>query len=106
MKEHQDASRRLLRVENLKKQFGNLSVLEGVSFSTEAGEILGIAGPNGAGKTTLFNLISGLLPSTSGEIYFEDRRITHLKPYQICPLGITRTFQIPLSFRRSPFLRT
>jgi branched-chain amino acid transport system ATP-binding protein len=98
VKSDADASTPFLRVEDLKKQFGNLSVLEGISFSVQSGEILGIAGPNGAGKTTLFNLISGLLSPTSGEVYFEDHRITYLKPYQICPLGITRTFQIPVVF--------
>jgi branched-chain amino acid transport system ATP-binding protein len=98
MELNSNATATLLRVENLKKQFGNLSVLEGISFSVQSDEILGIAGPNGAGKTTLFNLISGLLSPTSGEIYFDDHRITHLKPYQICPLGITRTFQIPVVF--------
>jgi branched-chain amino acid transport system ATP-binding protein len=88
----------LLRVDKIKKSFGNLSVLDGVSFTLEEAQVLGIAGPNGAGKTTLFNLISGLLPPTEGEIYFEHHRITRLKPYHICTLGITRTYQTPVVF--------
>ena len=93
-----DAGFPLLKVENIKKHFGNLSVLDGISFTVRETQILGIAGPNGAGKTTLFNLISGLLPLSGGDIYFKEQKISNLKPYQICVLGITRTFQIPVVF--------
>lgn len=85
----------LLRVEEIRKHFGNLVVLDGVTFSVNEGEILGIAGPNGAGKTTLFNVISGFQRLTSGTIFFGDRNISNLKPHQVCALGIARTFQIP-----------
>lgn len=93
-----DAGPPLLRVDNIIKHFGSLSVLDGISFTVEERQILGIAGPNGAGKTTLFNLISGLLPLSGGDIYFREQKISNLKPYQICILGITRTFQIPVVF--------
>ncbi len=64
-----------------------------VDFDINEGEIVGLIGPNGAGKTTLFNLISGSLRTTAGEIRYEGKRISNLKPYQICRLGIARTFQ-------------
>jgi branched-chain amino acid transport system ATP-binding protein len=88
----------ILRASNIKKYFGNLKVLDGVDFSVSEREILGIAGPNGAGKTTLFNLISGLLPLTAGDIFFREERITNLKPHRVCSLGISRTFQMPVIF--------
>lgn len=65
-----------------------------VDFDINQGEIVGLIGPNGAGKTTLFNLISGALPATAGEIRYKDRKITSLKPNQICKRGIARTFQL------------
>lgn len=73
-------------------------MLTGVSFSVNEGEVLGIAGPNGAGKTTLFNLISGALPLTTGDIFFRGAKITNLKPHRVCSLGISRTFQTPVVF--------
>jgi branched-chain amino acid transport system ATP-binding protein len=70
-----------------------------VSFTAEGGEILGIIGPNGAGKTTLFNLISGIYPSSAGEINFQGKSILRMKPHQISCLGIGRTFQIVRPFQ-------
>ena len=64
-----------------------------VSFDVEPGEILAIIGPNGAGKTTLFNLISGVLPSTSGDIHFAGHLLNGLEPHAIAGLGLARTFQ-------------
>jgi branched-chain amino acid transport system ATP-binding protein len=72
-----------------------------VDFDVDKGAIAGLIGPNGAGKTTLFNVISGAFPLTSGMIKFEGRKITGLKPYRICRLGIARTFQTPKPF---PFM--
>jgi len=94
MKDHSP----ILRIQNIKKYFGSLKVLDGVSFSVNEQQVLGIAGPNGAGKTTLFNLISGLLPLTAGGIFFKDENITHLKAHRVCSLGISRTFQTPVVF--------
>jgi branched-chain amino acid transport system ATP-binding protein len=89
----------LLEVTTLRKEFDGLRALDGVSFTAEGGEILGIIGPNGAGKTTLFNLISGIYPSSGGEIRFQGKSILHLKTHQISRLGIGRTFQIVRPFQ-------
>ncbi len=89
----------LLEVTDLSKEFGGLRALDGVSFTAEGGEILGIIGPNGAGKTTLFNLISGLYPPSRGEIRFRGRSILRRKPHEISHQGIGRTFQIVRPFQ-------
>ena len=89
----------LLEVKSLTKEFDGLRALEGVSFKAEEGEILGIIGPNGAGKTTLFNLISGIYPSSAGEINFQGKSILRMKAHQISGLGIGRTFQIVRPFQ-------
>jgi branched-chain amino acid transport system ATP-binding protein len=83
----------LLDIQNVKKQFGGLLAVSEVSFAVKKGAIKAVIGPNGAGKTTLFNLISGNLPLTSGAIFFEDKPIHGLHPYQIAQRGIARTFQ-------------
>jgi branched-chain amino acid transport system ATP-binding protein len=64
-----------------------------VSFAAERGEILGIIGPNGAGKTTLFNLLSGFLRLSQGEVLYQGERINGLKPHSIARKGLVRTFQ-------------
>lgn len=89
----------LLEVRALSKEFDGLRALDSVSFTAKEGEILGIIGPNGAGKTTLFNLISGIYPSSGGEISFQEKSILRLKPHQISRLGIGRTFQIVRPFQ-------
>ncbi len=83
----------LLRIDRLGRQFGGLQAVGDVSFSLKEGAIKAVIGPNGAGKTTLFNLISGVLPPTSGEILFRGKAIHGLKPCRIASLGIARTFQ-------------
>jgi branched-chain amino acid transport system ATP-binding protein len=83
----------LLEGDKVTKNFGGLTAVSSVDFYVDEGEIVGLIGPNGAGKTTLFNLISASLKPKSGTITFEGKNITSLKPYQICRLGITRTFQ-------------
>jgi branched-chain amino acid transport system ATP-binding protein len=85
---------RILEGEMVTKYFGGLAAVHNVDFTIDQGEIVGLIGPNGAGKTTLFNLISGALPTTTGEIRYKDRKITSLKPNQICKRGIARTFQL------------
>jgi branched-chain amino acid transport system ATP-binding protein len=83
----------LLEGEKITKNFGGLTAVSEVDFFVEEGEILGLIGPNGAGKTTLFNLISASLVPKSGTITFKGINITGLKPYKICRMGISRTFQ-------------
>jgi branched-chain amino acid transport system ATP-binding protein len=62
-------------------------------MNVRRGEIYGLIGPNGAGKTTIFNLLTGVYEPTSGEIYFEEKRVDGLRPYQISCRGVSRTFQ-------------
>ncbi len=83
----------ILEGDKVTKFFGGLAAVFDVDFDIDEGEIVGLIGPNGAGKTTLFNLISGSLGTTQGEIRYQGRRISNLKPHQICRLGIARTFQ-------------
>lgn len=83
----------LLSVSNLTKRFGGLTANSDISFQVEEQSIVGIIGPNGAGKTTFFNLISGFLPPTEGEVIFCGTDITNLKAHQTASLGMVRTFQ-------------
>lgn len=85
----------ILDVRHATKRFGGLMANEDITFQVQQGEVLGVVGPNGAGKTTLFNSLSNFHKLTSGEIFFEGKRINHLQPYQVAHLGIARTFQIP-----------
>ncbi len=89
----------LLEVRNLRRDFGALQAVAGVSFSVRAGELLGLIGPNGAGKSTLYNLIAGALAPTAGEIVFKGRSVAGWKPYEAARAGIARTFQIPKPYR-------
>lgn len=88
------ASEVILEVRNLRKEFGGLVAVDDVSGRIRAHTLHAIIGPNGAGKTTLFNLMSGTLPPTRGQIYFKGHEITHLPPHRIAHLGIGRSFQI------------
>jgi ABC-type branched-subunit amino acid transport system ATPase component len=80
-------------MESLTRRFGGLTAVHDVTFSVEPQEIAAIIGPNGAGKTTLFNLITGLVPPTSGNIYYRDDPITGVPASRIASRGIIRTFQ-------------
>ncbi|HYL81443.1 MAG TPA: ATP-binding cassette domain-containing protein, partial [Candidatus Acidoferrum sp.] len=84
----------LLDVSDLRKDFGGLRAVSALSFAVEAGEILGLIGPNGAGKTTVFNLISGSLRPTTGDIRLDGKSLVGLKPHAVTRRGIARTFQI------------
>ena len=95
--ERMGAQAPILQVRNLSKAFGAMMAVNNLSFEVPTGEVFGIAGPNGAGKTTVFNLITGFLQGT-GEVRFEEKNVTNLKPYQICHRGIARTLQIPQVF--------
>ncbi|MCL4745103.1 MAG: branched-chain amino acid ABC transporter ATP-binding protein/permease [Burkholderiaceae bacterium] len=83
----------LLEVEAVRKNFGGLAAVQGVSFEVRAGEILGLIGPNGAGKSTVFNLVTGVLPANGGSIRFRGTRVDTLPARRIARLGIARTFQ-------------
>jgi branched-chain amino acid transport system permease protein len=87
------AGRELLKVEMVRKAFGGLVAVNDVSFSVKAGEIVALIGPNGAGKSTTFNLITGVLPLTSGSVSFADGKISGIGQLHIAELGIARTFQ-------------
>ncbi len=88
----------MLEVDNVTKAFGGVLALKDLTFHVCRGQLKGIIGPNGAGKTTLFNVITGIYPCTAGEISFNGKAITGLRPHQITTEGIARTFQIPHLF--------
>ena len=83
-----------LELKGLRKSFGKTEIIRGVDLAVKAGERIGVIGPNGAGKSTLFNLISGRLEPTSGEVLLNGKRIDGLKPFEINRLGLSRSFQI------------
>ena len=95
----------LLEGEGVTRYFGGLAAVSDVDLYVDHGEILGLIGPNGAGKTTLFNLISAALKPKPGKITFKGRDITPLPAYQICRLGIARTFQTVKIFPHLPAVR-
>jgi ABC-type branched-subunit amino acid transport system ATPase component len=84
----------LLEVEGLRKRFGGVTAVNGVSLTLEPGHIYGLIGPNGSGKTTLFNCITGLERCDAGRVIFKGERVDELKAYQIALKGIGRTFQV------------
>jgi branched-chain amino acid transport system ATP-binding protein len=83
-----------LELKGLRKNFGKTEIIRGVDLAVEAGDRIAIIGPNGAGKSTLFNLISGRLEPTSGEVLLNGQRIDGKKPFEINRLGLSRSFQI------------
>jgi branched-chain amino acid transport system ATP-binding protein len=87
------ASGALLDVRDIALRFGGIVALDGVSFSMEAGQILGLIGPNGAGKTTLFNCVSRLYTPNRGDILFDGQSILARSAHRIAEIGIARTFQ-------------
>jgi ABC-type branched-subunit amino acid transport system ATPase component len=89
----------ILAVEHLSKNFRGLAAIADVSFAIEAGSITSIIGPNGAGKSTLFNLVTGYLEPSAGEIAFQGKRITSMATNRIAELGVARAFQIARPFR-------
>jgi branched-chain amino acid transport system permease protein len=83
----------LLEVRAVSKRFGGLVAVDAVDFEVRAAEIVGLIGPNGAGKSTLFNLVTGVLPPSQGEVLIAGRRVDGLPPRRIAALGVARTFQ-------------
>ena len=82
-----------IRIDNLSLSFGGVRALIDVSLDIKDNEILAIIGPNGAGKTCLLNCINGFYKPQKGEIYYEDQRITRIRPDKAAQLGLARTFQ-------------
>jgi ABC-type branched-subunit amino acid transport system ATPase component len=89
----------LLDVRGVSKNFRGLAAIGDVTFAIDEGSITSIIGPNGAGKSTMFNLITGYLAPTAGEIRFKDKRITGMATNRIAELGVARAFQIARPFR-------
>ena len=84
----------VLEVADIKKHFGGVTAVDGVSFEVREGEILGIIGPNGSGKSTLFNCILGQLRPSGGEVKLDGRVTTGMRPCDLNRLGVSRTFQL------------
>jgi len=90
----------LLRINEVRKAFGNLRALDGVTLGVEEKEIHILIGPNGSGKTTLINVVSGFYKADSGTVTLSGRDITGVPPYKLYGMGISRTFQIPTLFTK------
>jgi branched-chain amino acid transport system ATP-binding protein len=88
----------VLSVRRLRKSFGGVKAVDGVSFDVAEAEFLALIGPNGAGKSTCFNMINGQLAPDSGDVRFGERSIVGLKPRDIWRLGVGRTFQVAATF--------
>ena len=84
----------LLRLDHITRRFGGLVAVNDVSFEVAPNEVKGLIGPNGAGKSTTFDLVTGVRPPSSGEIFFKGERITDQPAYTRSPMGMARTFQI------------
>jgi branched-chain amino acid transport system ATP-binding protein len=89
----------LLEVDNITKRFGGLVAVRDLNLTVDKGEIVALIGPNGAGKTTAFNVIAGYYKPDAGRVIYDGSDITRLYPYQICKLGLVRTFQVVRPFR-------
>ncbi len=95
----------MLETKNLTKNFKGVQAVYDLDLNVNEGEIVGIIGPNGAGKTTVFNLITGYLQPTRGEVIFNGRDITGQKPHVIAMHGIVRTFQLDRIFHNFSILQ-
>ena len=94
----------LPEVRKVSRFFGGLAAVNDVSFDVNEGEIVGLIGPNGAGKTTLFNVVNGFYEPSRGEVFFQSRRISGLRPHEVCKRGIARTFQVVKPLQRMSVL--
>ena len=90
----------LLEVERLTRHFGGLRAVGDLSFEVKEGEILGLIGPNGAGKTTVFNLVTGFVRPSRGDVRLDGRSVVGLRPHAVVKRGLGRTFQIVKPFPR------
>jgi len=87
-----------LECREISKTFGGIEALNNVDLKIEPNSITGVIGPNGAGKTTLFNIISGALLPTNGEVIFKGKKISGMGPARVCRLGVARTYQLVRPF--------
>lgn len=83
----------LLKVNNISMVFGGLRAVSNLTMHIDDGELIGLIGPNGAGKTTVFNMITGVYTPTEGDIYFDGKKSSGKKSYQVTQMGMARTFQ-------------
>src|SRR5574338_953521 len=90
----------LLSVTGLRKKYKSRTVVHDVSFSVGSGEVIGLLGPNGAGKTTCFYMIVGLVPLDGGDIYLDERKLTHMPIHRRARLGLSYLPQEASIFRR------
>jgi branched-chain amino acid transport system ATP-binding protein len=88
------AGETVLEVRGLRRTFGGVVALDGVSFEVRQGEIVGLIGPNGSGKTTLVNIVSGSLQPTAGQVFLFGQEVTGLPAFKIARRGLARTFQV------------
>jgi branched-chain amino acid transport system ATP-binding protein len=88
----------ILSVQDLRKSFGNLQALDGISLDVADRKISILIGPNGSGKTTFINVVSGLYTPDSGKVLFEEKDVTGFPSYELYKMGMTRTFQVPALF--------
>jgi branched-chain amino acid transport system ATP-binding protein len=88
----------LLELRKLTRRFGGVRAVTGLDLEVREGEILGLIGPNGAGKTTVFNLVTGFIRPTGGEIVLDGRSVVGLRPHAVTRRGIARTFQVVKPF--------
>src|SRR5687767_11923831 len=88
----------VLQVRDLGRTFGGIAAVDGVSFSVDQAEIVGIIGPNGSGKSTLFNLLTTVHKPDRGDVRLFGQDITRLPSHKIARLGLSRTFQLPALF--------
>lgn len=91
---------RVLSLHDVTKRFGGLTAVKSVSFSVEAGELVGLIGPNGSGKTTLLNIMSGHLAPDAGAIRLDGDEITGLAPHHLAQRGVLRMFQLTRLFQQ------
>jgi len=94
----------LLELRNVSRFFGKLAALTEVNLEIRENELVGLVGPNGSGKTTLFNVVSGFYRPSRGEIRYDGRRITGLRPDRISAMGLVRTFQSNILYKEATVL--
>ena len=86
--------KKILKIQNLTKNFGSISAVSNVNLELEEGTIHSVIGPNGAGKSTFFNMISGVISPSEGSVYYKDKDITGFESYKLPHMGIAKCFQI------------